>query len=98
MFKFSELGIKTNENENTKKKIDVDDVLNMEIIVHRFKIENSTKKVGTKFLTLQIEYENNKRVVFTGSKILQEQIEQVPENKFPFKTTIKKNDKRLEFT
>ena len=98
MFKFSDLGIKTNENANTKKKIDVDDVLNMEIIVHRFKIENSTKKVGTKFLTLQIEYENNKRVVFTGSKILQEQIEQVPENKFPFKTTIKKNDKRLEFT
>lgn len=98
MFKFSDLGIKTNENAFTGKKIDVDDVLNMEIIVHRFKIENSTKKVGTKFLTLQIEYENNKRVVFTGSKILQEQIEQVPENKFPFKTTIKKNDKRLEFT
>lgn len=98
MFKFSDLGIKPNENTYTGKKIDVDDILNMEIIVHRYKISDSTKKAGTKLLTLQIEYENNKRVVFTGSKILQDMIVQVPEDKFPFKTTIRKTDKRLEFT
>ena len=37
-------------------------------------------------------------VVFTGSKTLMDLISQVPKDGFPFKTTIKKNDKRLEFT
>lgn len=78
--------------------MDVDDVLNIEIAVLGFEIKDSTKKAGTKYLTLQIEVNENKRVVFTGSKNLSYQISQVPKEKFPFKTTIKKNDKRLEFT
>ena len=98
MFNFSDFKIKPKENTFTGKKIEIDDVLNTEIIVEGFKIEDSKKKQGTKFLTLQIEKEQNKRVVFTGSKNLMDLITQVPENSFPFKTTIKKNDKRLEFT
>ena len=98
MFNFSELNIKPKENTFTGKKIEIDDILNTEIIVEGFKIQDSTKKQGTKYLTLQIEKEENKRVVFTGSKNLMDLINQVPKDKFPFKTTIKKNDKRLEFT
>lgn len=98
MFSFSDFKIKPRENTFTGKKIDIDDILNVEIIVTGFKIEDSKKKAGTKFLTLQIEYENNKRVVFTGSKNLQDLILQVTEDQFPFKTTIRKNDKRLDFT
>lgn len=78
--------------------MDVDDVLNIEIAVLGFEIKDSTKKAGTKYLTLQIEVNENKRVVFTGSKTLMDLISQVPKDGFPFKTIIKKNDKRLEFT
>lgn len=98
MFHFKDLGIKPKENIFTGKKIEIDDVLNIEVIVEEFKIEDSKKKHGTKYLTLQIELEGNKRIVFTGSKNLMDLIGQVPKDKFPFKTTIKKNDKRLEFT
>lgn len=98
MFNFSELNIKNQENTFTGKKIDIDDVLNIEIIVESFKIEDSKKKQGTKYLTLQIQSNQIKRVVFTGSKNLMDLVSQVPKDKFPFKTIIKKNDKRLEFT
>lgn len=98
MFNFKDLGIKPTESTFTGKKIEIDDILNTEIIVEGFKIKDSTKKQGTQYLTLQIEKEENKRVVFTGSKNLMDLINQVPEDKFPFKTIIRKNDKRLEFT
>lgn len=98
MFHFKDFAIKPKENTFTGKKIEIDDVLNIEIIVERFKIEDSKKKQGTKYLTLQIEKENSKRIVFTGSKNLMDLITQVPKDKFPFKTIIKKNDKTLEFT
>ena len=98
MYSFSDFKITPKENTFTGKKIDVDDILNIEIIIHTFKITDSTKKAGTKLLTLQIEYENKKRIVFTGSKNLQDLISQVPESGFPFKTKIQKNDKRLDFT
>lgn len=98
MFHFKDFAIKPKENIFTGKKIEIDDLLNIEIIVERFKIEDSKKKQGTKYLTLQIEKENSKRIVFTGSKNLMDLITQVPKDKFPFKTIIKKNDKTLEFT
>lgn len=98
MFNFSDLGIQPKENTFTGKKIEIDDVLNTEIIVESFKIEDSKKKQGTKYLTLQIQSNQTKRVVFTGSKNLMDLVSQVPKDKFPFKTIIKKNDKRLEFT
>ena len=98
MFKFKDFNITPKENKFIGKKMDVDDVLNIEVAVLGFEIKDSTKKEGTKYLTLQIEINENKRVVFTGSKNLMDLISQVPENGFPFKTTIKKNDKRLEFT
>ncbi|ANF51726.1 hypothetical protein A0O34_14975 [Chryseobacterium glaciei] len=98
MFNFKDLNIKPKENTFIGKKIEIDDILNIEVIIHGFEIKDSTKKAGTKYLTLQVEKEENKRVVFTGSKNLMDLISQVPEDKFPFKTTIKKNDKRLLFT
>ncbi|WP_353164814.1 hypothetical protein [Empedobacter brevis] len=49
-------------------------------------------------MTLQIEYKDENHIIFTGSKILQEMIIQVPEDGFPFKTTIVLNNEHLEFT
>ncbi|KMQ70332.1 hypothetical protein [Chryseobacterium koreense] len=98
MFNFKDLGIKPKESAFIGKKIDMEDILNLEVIVIGFEIKDSTKKANTKYLTLQIEVDGNKRVVFTGSKNLMDLISQIPKDKFPFKTIIKKNDKRLEFT
>ncbi|ATL45445.1 hypothetical protein CQS02_20135 [Elizabethkingia miricola] len=98
MFHFSDFNIKPKENTFTGKKIDIDDILNIEIIINKYQIKDSTKKSNTKYLTLQIEIDNIQRIVFTGSKNLIDLISQVPEDKFPFSTTIKKNDRRLEFT
>lgn len=98
MFNFKDLGINPQNPQFSGKKIDVDDILNVEVIVHGFEIKDSTKKQGTKYLTLQIEKDQVKRVVFTGSRNLMDVIAQVPKDKFPFKTTIVKQDKRLEFT
>lgn len=98
MFNFKDFGIKPKENAFTGKKIDVEDLLNEEIIVFDYDIKDSTKKAGTKYLTLQIEVDTKRRVVFTGGKTLMDVIEQIPKDNFPFKTIIRKNDKRLEFT
>ena len=98
MFNFKDLGITPKESAFVGKKIDVEDVLNLSISVLGYEIKDSTKKANSKYLTLQIENEGIKRVVFTGSKNLMDLIPQVPKNKFPFTTTIKKNDRRLDFT
>ncbi len=98
MNQFKDLGITPQGNSFIGKKIEVEDVLNLEIAVYDWEIRDSTKKAGTKYLALQIELENKKRVVFTSGKILMDVIAQIPKEKFPFKTTIIKNDKRLEFS
>ncbi len=98
MRKFSDFGIEPKGPGFVGKKIDIDDLLNIEIIIHKFEIKDSTKKAGTKYLTLQIEIDDKKKVVFTGSNTLMEMIQQVPESGFPFKTKIIKQDKRLEFS
>ncbi|MDV3537943.1 hypothetical protein CMU94_02250 [Elizabethkingia anophelis] len=98
MFHFSDFNIKPKENTFNGKKIDTDDILNIEIIIHKYQIKDSIKKSNTKYLTLQIELDKTQRIVFTGSKNLIDLITQVPDEKFPFITTIKKTDRRLEFT
>jgi hypothetical protein len=79
-------------------KIKIDRLLNAEISVLAFKIEDSKVKQGTKLLILQLEKSGIKHVLFTGSNILMQMIKQVPEDKFPFKTTIIKESEHLEFT
>lgn len=92
------MGIKVNSPNFTGDKIKMDRVLNREIIVHDFKIEDSTVKLGTKCLWLQIELENRKHVMFTGAKGLIQMIQQVPRENLPFKTTIIKENESPQFT
>jgi hypothetical protein len=49
-------------------------------------------------LFLQIEVDNEKRVVFTGSDVLLSQIKQVNPEDLPFVATIIKNGEHFEFT
>lgn len=98
MNKFSDFGIKPKESAFIGDKIKIERVLNLEITVFNYKISESQKKPGTKYMTLQIRKGNEKHVIFTGSTVLMDMIEQVPKDSFPFVTTIKKDNDRLEFS
>lgn len=98
MNNFSELGIKEKPLKHlVGDKVHINQILNVAISVHDFKIEPSKYKEGKECLHLQIEKSGNKRVVFIGSQNLINQIKEVPIDKFPFETTIKL-DGYLKFT
>jgi hypothetical protein len=100
MRSFKELGIKPVQNAMTGEKIKINRVINREIVVTGYRIEQSKypKNKSGKCLTLQVEIDGEKRVVFTGSDILIGMIQQVPESEIPFKTTIVKEGERFEFS
>ena len=98
MHNFSDLNIKAEVNNFVGDKIAVDKIINKAIIVHDFKIQPSKHFSGTDMLMLQIEKSNEKRVVFSGSKYLIDQISRVPKDKFPFTATIRHDNDYYEFT
>jgi len=95
---FKDFDIKPNVNSFVGDKIPVKKLFNIPIKVLDFKIEPSKKNPGTELLTLQIEKSGENRVVFTGSKIMIDQIRRVPTGKLPFHTTIKGDNEYYEFT
>ncbi|ASK29692.1 hypothetical protein CEY12_06050 [Chryseobacterium sp. T16E-39] len=95
---FKDLNIKTILTSFIGEKVRINKILNTEIIVHDYKIKESEKKPGTKYLTLQISRKGEKEVIFTGSKILMNMIEQVSKENFPFTTTIIQEDQMFQFT
>ncbi len=96
--KFSDLGITAKTKAFVGTKMPIDRILNTEIMVHAFRIEPSKKVEGTTCLYLQISLNGIKHVTFTGSKILQQMIQEVSSEKFPITTTIVKDDRALSFT
>lgn len=98
MHNFKDFDIKPKDNDFTGDKIKVKNLFNLPIKVLKFKVEPSKQKDGADYLTLQIEKSGEKRIVFTGSKILMDQIKRVPEDRFPFTATIKGDNDRYEFT
>ena len=99
MKSFKDLGIKATQGNFIGSKIDMFSILNREITVHAYKIDKSKyDKWSGKCLQLQITLDGTKHVVFTGSVSLMGVLEQTKPEDFPFTTTIKKDDKRFEFT
>lgn len=101
MNSFSQFNIKAPVKGFEGEKIKISKILNREIIVHRFKIEDSkvfNSKGSGKCLYLEISMNDKKHVVFTGANGLIETITQVPESGFPFKTTIIEENDRYLFT
>jgi hypothetical protein len=101
MKSFSSLNITPAHRQFEGKKIDITDIIDQQIIVHDFKIEPTKypdKYKNPNRLTLQIEYEQKKRVVFSGSQNLMDMIEKAGKDNLPFTTTIKNEFKRLIFT
>lgn len=98
MRKFSELGIKANPQNFTGEKIKISKILNKEIVLHDFKILDSKfEGKSGKCLHLQIKFNNEKHLVFSGSTILMEMIQQINKDIFPLTTTIVKDNEYLEF-
>jgi hypothetical protein len=76
------------------EKIRIDDVVNREIAILNYSVRESrfSKNKSGNYLTLQVEIDNERRVLFTGSDVLIEQMEQYGD-KVPFIAIIKKVDK-----
>lgn len=83
MHKFSDFA--KEERAFDGDKIPITEVLNKEIVVTAYKLSPSKKKEGTNYVTLQIEYEGKRRVIFTGSSVLADQISKMVRINLPGK-------------
>ncbi|WP_298434567.1 hypothetical protein [Geobacter sp.] len=81
------------------EKVKLDAIVNREITVIGYAIKRSRydKNNSGKFLTLQFELDGTRRVLFTGSDVLIEQMEKYGD-RIPFLATIKKIDRYYTLT
>lgn len=80
------------------EKISIAKVIGREIVLIGYKVVTSKYKESNspECLTLQFELDEERRILFTGSKILIEQMEKYGDE-IPFSTVIKKIDKYYTF-
>ena len=97
MKSFSQFNIQAVNKGFEGDKIKMSRILNREIVVHAFKIEDSKVYKG-KCLCLQISFNNEKHIVFTSGSVLIDMIHKVPDSGFPFTTTIVEDNERFLFT
>lgn len=98
MRSFSDLGIKPSKKMFIGDKIKINRVMNREIVVNGYEVRPSKyPDKGKDALVLQIEFEGESRIVFTGSKVLIDQIQQATQEDFPFSATIVRNGEHYEF-
>lgn len=97
---FKDLGISIETKGFKGDNVKIERILNREIIVQDYKIEPSKflEKGITDRLCIQFKLGEMQHIVFTSSRVLMETLKKVPKDKFPFKTTIIKQDRRFEFT
>lgn len=94
---FAAFNIKIEQSTFTGDKIKIKKILNIPVVVHGYKLEPS-KHFKNECLHLQIEVNSQKHVCFSGSSKLIEQIKQVPQDGFPFTTTIVEDNDMYLFT
>ena len=90
MKQFNELGIQDEKKGLVGDKIKVERVLEKRITVIDFNIVDS--KYDGKCLQMQIEFNEDKRVIFTSAKRLISTMEKLDQSSLPFSTIIKKQD------
>jgi len=103
MNKFNQFGLKPPARGFEGDKLKISKILNREIVVHDFRIEDSKidafRKQGSgKCLILQISFNGEKHILFTSGSSLIDVIQQIPETGFPFTTTIIQDNDRFNFT
>lgn len=79
------------------EKIRIDKALNRELVILSFRVEKSKYDDRTRrglCLTLQVEIEGERRVIFTASEVLIDQIEEY-KDRLPFLAKIEKVDGRF---
>jgi hypothetical protein len=96
MKSFKDFGIKAKTESFVGDKRKMTKILNIEIIVHKYKIVPSIYE-GSR-LDLQIELNGVKMVTWTSSDYMIQMIKEIPSANFPFTTTIKEIDEHYEFT
>jgi hypothetical protein len=96
---FKDLGIETHSNNFIGDKIKISKVLNREIVITNFRIEQSKypKNKSGKCLHLQIDLGNEKKIIFTGSDVLIKTIEQVKLEDLPIACQIIQEGEHFEF-
>lgn len=80
--------------EGKKKKLE--EILNIEILITGYRVSDSRYK-ERKYITIQYKNGDEEYIVFTGSEVLQKQIEKY-KDKIPFFATIKKINKYYTLT
>ncbi len=98
--KFKDLNIKPTISHFVGEKLKMTKILNKEIKILGYKIkpskfENAKNK---DCLYLQIEFEGQKRIVFTSGVILINMLDQIPKENFPIDTTISNENDCYELT
>ena len=80
-------------------KVKIESVLNQEIFITGYKITKSKyKKEGMEqCLTVQFETDGDKKIFFTGSNVLIDQLEKYG-HEIPFMATVKKIDRYYTFS
>jgi hypothetical protein len=97
---FKELGVKVESSVMVGDKIKINRVINKEIEVKDYELNESKFKEqnSSQCLKLQIKYEDELRVIFTGANQLIEAIRQISKDVLPFKTTIVETNGYYQFT
>ena len=101
MKKFSQFNIEIKSKGFEGDKIKMSKILNKEIIVYDFKIEDSkvfADRGSGKCLHLQISFNDVKHIIFTSSCGLINAITQLSSEDFPFSTTIIEENDRFKFS
>lgn len=99
MKSFGDFNIKPVVKGFDGKKIAVDSILNEDIIVEDYEIKKSKypDKGNGLCLYIQIIMDDERRVVFSGSEVLQGMILQIPKTDMPFEARIVLENRRHEF-
>ena len=80
-------------------KVKIDSILNQEILVtgHKVKKSKYKKENSEQCLTVQFEIDEHKKIFFTGSNVLMDQIEKYA-CEIPFLAIVKKIDRYYTFS
>ena len=93
--KFSDLGINVDHKKFVGNKVQLHKYINIEMVIHDYEIRPSKypERGSNDCLWLQISMEDKMYVTFSVSKVLMKTLKLIPEEGFPFSTTIvNKND------
>ena len=96
---FKNLGVELDSAPMLGEKIKINKIINQEIEVLDFEVNTSKfEKSGPKYLKLQIRFNGETRVVFTGANLLIKAAQKINKEQLPFATIIIEQNGFYQFT